>query len=77
MLKNILHTIARVFSVLLAGGALINLIQAGPDLQGPMPVVVSRVMAILIGAALAWILWRAGAKRDTSTQPASSSDVGR
>jgi hypothetical protein len=77
MLKSILSTVARVFSVLLAGSALINLIQAGPDLRGPTPVVVARVMAILVSAALAWLLWRAGSKRVASTEPVNGSDVGR
>jgi hypothetical protein len=62
MTKTILRTVARTFSVLLGGGALINLSQAAPDLAGPWPEAISRVLAIVVSGALAWWLWRAGAK---------------
>ena len=66
MLKNILRTVARVLSVLFAGSALMSLVEAGPDLQGPAQVVVARVLAILLSVALAWFLWRAAARRKTA-----------
>jgi len=62
MFKDILRFVAKLLAILLAGGAALNLIQAGPDLQGPMPDVVSRVLAIVLSAALAWLLWRVGSK---------------
>ncbi len=73
MLKNILRTIAKVLSVLLAVSAMMSLIQASPDLQGPWQVVTARVLAILLPAAIARLLWRASSTRLTPAESASSS----
>ncbi len=67
----------RIFSILFAAIGPMCLIEAGPDFQGPWQVVTARVLAILLPAAFAWFLWRAGSKRVTSTESTNGGGGGQ
>ena len=70
-----LSIIAKTFSVLLAGGALINLLKLPAALGAGPEEGVATLLAVLLSVALSWLLWRAGSGSPPEAAPKPPADL--